>query len=223
MLYAGLDLGQSVDFTALSILQRIDQPTATVEERTIEYKPSPIGPIRIFERVPVEPAQRLPEYHVRHIERWRGLSYVTLVDLVKQRLAPLDDVVLVVDGSGVGRAAVDLFYAVGVSVVAVTIHGGDRVTYDPPYYRTPKRDIASTLAVLLQSRRLKIAASLPEATTLTAELSNFKVKISTSGHDSYAADWREGQHDDEVLSVGIAAWYAETYGGGAWYAPSLWL
>jgi hypothetical protein len=65
--------------------------------------------------------------------------------------------------------------------------------------------------VLLQTRRLRWATSLPEAVTLKAELNNFKAKISLSGHDSYGAgdDWRENNHDDLVLSVALGCWYGE--------------
>lgn len=43
---------------------------------------------------------------------------------------------------------------------------------------------------------------------LVKELLNFKVTISTSGHDSYEA-WREGDHDDLVLATAMALWLAE--------------
>ena len=78
----------------------------------------------------------------------------------------------------------------------------------------PKRDLVSVVQVLLQSERLKIAASLKEASTLTAELLAFKVSISLKGHDSYGNDvgpWRENPHDDLVLAVAMAAWYGEEY------------
>jgi len=54
----------------------------------------------------------------------------------------------------------------------------------------PKRDVASTIAVLLQTGRLRIARGLKESETLLRELLNFRVKISLSGHDTYEA-WRE--------------------------------
>lgn len=45
------------------------------------------------------------------------------------------------------------------------------------------------------------------------EALNFKAKISLSGHECYAAcaagDWRDGAHDDLVLAVALACWYAE--------------
>jgi len=40
---------------------------------------------------------------------------------------------------------------------------------------------------------------------------NFKVKIDPqTAHDSYSA-WREADHDDLVLSVALAAWFAEAH------------
>jgi hypothetical protein len=37
---------------------------------------------------------------------------------------------------------------------------------------------------------------------------NFRVKITTNANDTYEA-WREGQHDDLVLGLSMACWYAE--------------
>jgi len=97
----------------------------------------------------------------------------------------------------------------GLDPVAVTITGGDAVSHDGPDFRVPKRDLVGALVVALQNNRLKIARSLPDAETLTAELLNFKVKINVkTAHDSYEA-WREGQHDDLVLSVGLAVWLGD--------------
>ncbi len=49
--------------------------------------------------------------------------------------------------------------------------------------------------------------SLADAETLVRELADYRVKISASGHDSY--DAREGQHDDLILAVALAAWTSE--------------
>ncbi len=47
--------------------------------------------------------------------------------------------------------------------------------------------------------------------TLVKELLNFRVKINIStAHDSYEA-WREGDHDDLVLSVALACWAGERF------------
>jgi hypothetical protein len=94
-------------------------------------------------------------------------------------------------------------------LTAVTIHGGDQTIRDGNAYRVPKRELVSVLQVLLQTKRLEVAAALPLAQTLQREMLAFKVEISKSGHDTYGNDWRENPHDDLVLSVALAAWAGE--------------
>jgi len=89
------------------------------------------------------------------------------------------------------------------------MHGGDTVTHDGRYWKCPKRDLVSVLQVLLQTKRLKIAAALPLAQTLQQELLTFHVKIdSRTAHDSYSA-WREKDYDDLVLACALACWWGE--------------
>ena len=75
----------------------------------------------------------------------------------------------------------------------------------------PKRDLASAPLVLMQNKQLKIAEGLALKDVLVMELRNFRVKINiATAHDSYEA-WREGDHDDLVLSVALACWAGESY------------
>ena len=80
--------------------------------------------------------------------------------------------------------------------------------------------------MLLQTGRLKVAAGLKDARTLVHELLRFRVKIDPlTAHDSYGA-WREGAHDDLVLAVAIAVWYAgrqraADYGTDGWGRATL--
>ena len=77
-----------------------------------------------------------------------------------------------------------------------------------------KRDLAGIVRKLLDTSRLKIIESIPDAPILRRELQNFKVKINPiTAYDSYSA-WREGDHDDSVLSVAVAVWAAEYRGRG---------
>ena len=71
--------------------------------------------------------------------------------------------------------------------------------------------LAGEAVVLLQNGQLKIAQALKLRETLVRELLNFRVKINVStAHDSYEA-WREGDHDDLVLSVALACWAGEKF------------
>lgn len=65
------------------------------------------------------------------------------------------------------------------------------------------------LQLLLQGRRLKVAESLAEADVLTRELQAFRSKVRlASTHETVEAR-RECDHDDLVLVVALACWWAE--------------
>ncbi|MEM8598473.1 MAG: hypothetical protein AAGF99_01005 [Bacteroidota bacterium] len=193
--FVGLDLGQAQDYTALCVIeQRYTAKTKTDPART--------------------------DYHLRHLERFQlGTSYPAVAERVKTLMEtpPLaENARLAVDATGVGRPVVDMMDAAGVpDVTPIVIHGGDSYTYDLGTYRVPKRELASTMQVLLQTARLKIADGLPLSDVLVREMQAFKVKVNiATGHDSYEA-WREGDHDDVVLAVAMALWLAEHASGFA--------
>jgi hypothetical protein len=97
----------------------------------------------------------------------------------------------------------------GLQPIAITITGGDAVTFDHGW-RVPKRDLVGAVQVFLQTDRLKFAAEIPAVPQLVQELLAFRVKIDPlTAHDSYGAAWREGAHDDLVLAVAIAAWWGQ--------------
>ena len=187
----GLDLGQTNDYSALIVAEQI--------------MPEPAVP----------PADRRPRYDVRHIERFPlGTPYPAIVDATVETLERPelgDNVFLVIDGTGVGRAPVDMFRErIGQRAHPVTITSGDAVSEsEDGYIRAPKRDLVGVVQVLLQSKRLRFAQGLQLVSLLTKELTNFHVKIDLeTAHDSYGA-WRAGQHDDLVLALALAVWAGE--------------
>lgn len=180
--FVGLDLGQAQDFTALTVVERLRAPQDT--------------PLL-----------------VRHLERFPlGTSYPAIVRRVVEVMTkpPLRGAsTLVIDATGVGTAVVDLLRVArpAGSVIAVTITAGDETKRNGLDWRVPKRELVGALQVLLQTTRLKVADSLPLAATLLQELHGFRVKITAAAHDTYGP-WREGAHDDLVLAVALACWYA---------------
>jgi hypothetical protein len=197
----GLDLGQSQDYTALTVLEKLPQ-SAMEEVARVDGNMT----YRKGGRV-----EKPDHYHVRHLERYAlGTLYPTIVAKVSELLQTpqLRGARLVVDGTGVGRPVVDMFRAAGLKPVAVLITGGDAVNHEGGYWRVPKRDLVGAVQVPLQDMRLKFAANLALGPTLVQEMLNFKVRITESAHDTYGA-WREGQHDDLILSVMLAAWWAQ--------------
>lgn len=187
----GLDLGQARDFTAL-----------VVSEKHEDTKRWP----------------KLVQHNIVHMHRFPlGTPYPDITEAVKRVIAQLparpQPPILVVDATGVGRPVVDAMKARGLSPIAATITGGADVTEkSPDDLRVPKRILASTLQIALQSGRLKIAANMPLTDVLVRELQSFKVKISVAGNETYEA-WREADHDDLVLACGLAVWRGEYRNG----------
>jgi hypothetical protein len=196
----GLDLGRQVDPSALALLT---------------WKAAARGGPR-------------PVYSVPTLQRWAlGTPYRDIISAVARFLKspPLCTAwpVLVLDATGVGAAVAEMalhqFRAQNVrgGFVEVTITAGSAVSQDmtrPGAWRVAKKQLASTLQVLLGNRRLQVSDQLPEARTLRQELGNFSVKITEALNETYEA-WRENDHDDLVLAVGLAAWCAEKAQGAA--------
>jgi hypothetical protein len=62
--------------------------------------------------------------------------------------------------------------------------------------------LASTLQMLMQSRRLTVAPDLPLARALVKELVNFRVKITAAANETFEA-WRSRAHDDLCLALAM--------------------
>lgn len=212
---AGLDLGQVNDSSALVIIEEIEHPT---------HDPSLVHETRDGPRLLLPdgrygdvPPDDEPSYDVRHVMRWKlGTPYPKIVDdVVTMMMAKplLGECPLVVDATGVGRPVIDMFHEHkrwDFPLTPVVITSGQHVTHDKGFTHVPKRDLVSTVQVLLQSRRLRFpqASKLPEVATLVRELGSFQVKVTTAANDIYGA-WREGAHDDLVLGLALVTWYAE--------------
>ncbi len=187
--FTGLDLGQTQEFTAVAVLEktRVADPEA--------------------------PGRHVNHYAVRHLERFPlGTAYAEIGARLAQMFAaaPLTSSVLTVDQTAVGKPVLDLFRRAGIraQLRPVTITAGHQASQDGKGgWLVPKKELVSTLQVLLQSRQLKVAPTLPEAQTLVEELTRFQVKVTTP--DDTVLAWREWPQDDLVLATAIAAWQGE--------------
>lgn len=190
--FVGLDLGQAQDFTALAVLTR---PQVLARDPT--------------------PLRRCP-YALRHLQRFplgTPYSHVLTMLLKVLRTPPLVGSLVIVDQTGVGKAVVDtladgLRDRVTCTFCPVTITTGQDVITGGGALRVPKKELVGILQVLLQNRRLQVARTLPDALLLLRELENFRIKATAKLPQSFEA-WREGNHDDLVLAVGLAAWAGE--------------
>ena len=221
--FVGLDVGQSQDPTAIAV---VEVAVWLSEAWAFELAAPASGWVWPGDLVPaqVDQARSLnqhrgrppdPPLAVRHLERLPlGTPYPAVVERVQRLLAtpPLrpETTVLIVDKTGVGAPIVDLLKTPTFWPVACTITAGSTPTFEAGGWEVhvPKRDLISSMAVLLENRRLKVADTLPEAATLVKELQAFRRRITPVGSDQYGS-WREGQHDDLVLALALACWYRE--------------
>lgn len=191
-LFVGLDIGQARDFAALAVLRGPPLPPDG------DSDPQP------------------PVYDVPHLQRFPlGLPYPKLVEAVAEVLAApaLHGAVLVVDRTGVGRPVVDMLTerlktVSSCTICAVTItsgHGAKRTAAGG--LRVPKKELVDALKALVNGQRLRVCRSLSTAPALVRELEWFERRIGKTGREKFGA-MREGQHDDLVLAVALAAWAA---------------
>ena len=74
-------------------------------------------------------------------------------------------------------------------------------------------DAKTKLSVALQTDRLKIASAIRHADELRHELEGFRMFASETGHAAYEA---VAGHDDLVISLALAVWYAGRRIRDAW-------
>jgi hypothetical protein len=173
------------------------------------------GAARTGVRRPAGPSTPRPQpvLSLRYLYRWMlGTPYPQIVADVGGLLTrePLKGMTaLIVDYTGVGRPIGDLFTQAKIAHIALTITSGKQVITDGNEVQVPKRDLAMVVQSLLQSDRLRFAATLPLLDLLKTELQSFEVKVTNVGNDSYEAWRRDGAHDDVVLATAMACWYRE--------------
>ncbi len=195
----GLDLGMMNDYSALSMLEQVE----TLEHADFSK--------RIGEHYEVK-------YHLVHLQRFElGTQYPEIVSRVKEMLENPEikrNNHLILDATGLGTPILQMFRAVGLRPIGVTLTAGAEVTkatdgYEG--YHVPKRQLVSALVVLVQAGRLKIAEGLEYASAFEEELQNFHYILDKkTGHDSYESV-KDAIHDDLVISVAMAGWYAMRY------------
>jgi hypothetical protein len=123
--FIGVELGQVSDVTAIAVVDSQTLPFLRSEE------------IHSRGWVSVHPVYRAPDgsetrehppvnFALRHLERIpAGVSYPEIVIRVESLHRQLKEPVILLDGTGVGKAAVELFRRTGLSVSVFTLVAGD--------------------------------------------------------------------------------------------------
>jgi len=193
----GLDLGQGQDYSALAVVERVLMLPPGLTLGTWHRRPD---------------AYALTEqWHVRALRRWElGTPYPVVVQDTTRlmRAEPMADALLVIDGTGVGRAVRDMFMQAwqgqrfGSSwPYAVTITAGER----RHGRNIPKHDLFAAVQVPLQQQRLRIAQGLALGEVLADELVQFRQRLTVSGRELIDFERRPGQgHGDLVNALALA-------------------
>src|SRR5215204_1873896 len=185
----GLDLGQKQDYTAVAVVEKEERPDDK------------------------------PMLRLRHLERYAlGTPYGEQMDRVAELVGAIQkrsnllrppQPELIVDATGVGVGVIEMLKDRGLKYRAVSITGGISESSGGGIYHVPKRDLVSRAVAPFEGKRLKIARNMRLVPELVKELENFKVKVNLrTAHDAYEA-WREAEHDDLVLALALACWWAE--------------
>jgi hypothetical protein len=167
----GVDLGQSIDPTAIGVMHHTCVPLKTwaMNETAQTWK-----------------QDRIERFDVRHLERVPlGTSYPLVVQHVGTLLSrpPLNaGAALVIDESGVGRAVGDIFEVAGLKPERVTITAGlESTQHGGRSWHVAKSLLISGPDARLHTGELRIAAALSEAGALQEELKDFQRKVSDAG------------------------------------------
>ena len=185
----GLALGQMSDFAALALL-KVNDAGGYSERLTFD---------------------------VTYLHRWRiGTPYTKIAEGAAKMLVdePFKSTgsrtTLAIDASEAGRPIITIFEnaRLRANIVPITITGGHTAQADAGGHLVPKQILVSTLQLVLQTGRLKVASKLPESKTLTQELQNYQLSPTERINDIY--EGRRGAQDGLILAVAVALW-VETF------------
>lgn len=202
----GADLGQSPDPSAIAILE---EKLLMLEKGNVNQLNEQLaggGKIKVLSKLDCRHLERIP----------LGTPYPRVLDRCQAWLKHpelAEEAVFLLDYTGVGHPVYDFARDRGMAPIGINIHGGRELVATPQGYNVPKRDLVSITLMMFESGRLELSDKDPFTPVLRQELINFSMKIKAGGKTSYEA-WREGEHDDLVLALAIACWYAHYTGGG---------
>jgi hypothetical protein len=180
----GLDLGQSQDYSAAVILQRLPGNGSSKAK-----------------------------YHCPAIKRWAlGTSYVSIVADLEKQLAepPLAGAMLVMDITGCGRPVYDMarLTHLASNLHGVLITGGAIETLHPNgLWHIAKTILISTTQVCLEQRRVLFADKLPETPIIVREMQGYRMRRTLQANEVYNS--KDSDNDDILLALCLGLWAGE--------------
>ena len=117
---------------------------------------------------------------------------------------------LLIDNTGVGRAAFDLLRDDGLSPLGIAITAGHDVHHDGNRVSVPKATLVAKLIALTQSGFLRVHGELKEWPMLRRVLQNFRPERTPAGNETWNA---ATGHDDLIIATALCSWWLQS--GGA--------
>jgi hypothetical protein len=183
------------------------------------------------------PDRLINYYEIKKIEQYQGLGYEEMADRVAVVMRNPElrlNADLLVDGTGVGDAAVELMRKKGLYPIPIIFSGGEapREHYSEfgGIFKTekgsmsgakvlqgisvPKKDLVAAGKVMLQQGRLRVAPGRWKETFLQ-QLQKFRGKVNEETRRvKYEAEM-EQDHDDLVVCYLMGAWWITNRKGQA--------
>lgn len=188
----GVDIGQSIDPTAIAVIEQLVQVTPA------SWRNNHKG------------TRGTPRLNVRHLERLKlGTPYPEQVVHVCRMVQsdPLNQPGLLrgvyVDRTGIGRAIVEMFDRKRLpGLEAVTITSGQKAERKPDGWSVPKVELVGAVQAQLHNKTLKIAPTMADTAALTRELQDFRTAYTAAGNATFNA--KSGAHDDLIIALALA-------------------
>lgn len=189
----GVDIGQSVDHSAIAVVARV------LTSEAQEWAAMPLYVVPYLRRFPLGTPFHQIEEEVAAL--W-GSDYLRYTSNS-----------IVVDKTGVGAPVVESMrrnHCLPVNAVLIT--SGDHEAYHPESdsFHVPKSHLVTGLQQLVQRRRFQTLEDVESRADFFNELADFSYKIDrNSGRVSYEAA-TERTHDDLVVATALAVWFLQS-------------
>jgi hypothetical protein len=199
-IFMGLDIGRAQDYSALSIIARK------------WFNPD----------VDLDPKAMISRYFIMYMRRFALNTPYEFVENEVARLWKTPELMgtrnwALGDMTGVGAPVMQSIRKKGVPMIGIVITGGETISQpEPNEYHVPKEALVTQLVKLAQMGRLKVMKDVNYQAEFREELGAFGYKINKASSTVSYESIENAVHDDLVISVSLATWYAETYAPAAW-------
>jgi hypothetical protein len=198
--FFGLDIGRAQDYSALSIVARR------------WYTPNAAD---------VDPTRMISRYYVMYMRRFELNTPYEIVENEVARLWKQPELMAsrnwaLGDMTGVGAPVMEAIRKKRVPMIGIVITGGETVSQpEPNEYHVPKLALVTQLVKLAQTGRLKVPSGVKYQQEFREELGAFGYKINKASSTVSYESIESAVHDDLVISVALATWFAECHAPAA--------